>query len=89
MSLGFSSIRRQTLFYAIVFFVASLCTSLGISYYYLHRENITDQYLYQQNVLNFSLQELEDNIFYSKISELSSTALSTCRSLPLKMKRLR
>ena len=75
MSLGFSSIRRQTLFYAIVFFVASLCTSLGISYYYLHRENVTDQYLYQQNVLNFSLQELEDNIFYSKISELSNLSI--------------
>ncbi len=75
MSLGFSSIRRQTLFYAIIFFVASLCTSLGISYYYLHRENVTDQYLYQQNILNFSLQELEDNIFYSKISELSNLSI--------------
>ena len=75
MSLGFSSIRRQTLFYTMVFFVASLFTSVGISYYYLHRENVTDQYLLQQNTLNFCLQELEDNIFYSKISELSNLSI--------------
>ena len=75
MSLGFSSIRRQTLFYTMVFFVASLFTSVGISYYYLHRENVTDQYLLQQNTLNFCLQELKDNIFYSKISELSNLSI--------------
>ena len=75
MRLGFSSIRRQTLFYAIVFFVASLCTSVGVSYYYLHRENVIDQFLLQQNTLNFCLQELEDNIFYSKISELSNLSI--------------
>lgn len=75
MSLGFSSIRRQMIFYAMAFFMASLCTSVGISYYYLNRENVTDQYLMQQTSLNFCLQELENNIFYSKISELSNLSI--------------
>lgn len=71
----FSSIRRRTLFYSTTFFMASLCTSVGISYYYLNRENVIEQYLLQQNTLNFCLQELENNIFYSKLSELSNLSI--------------
>lgn len=72
---SFSSIKRRALFYSAVIFCVPMCIMVGFSYSYLHRNQINLHHLQQQNTLNFCMQELENNIFYSKISELSNLSI--------------
>lgn len=75
MLIKFSSLRRKMLFYATALFCLPLFVCISFSYIYLHRENINNQYLLQQNMMIMCKKELEDNIFYSKISELSNLSI--------------
>ena len=75
MLIKFSSLRRKMLFYATALFCLPLFVCISFSYIYLHRENINNQYLQQQNMLIMCEKELKDNIFYSKISELSNLSI--------------
>lgn len=67
--------QRRVLFFSAAFFCIPLFIYMCFSYIYLHRDHINNQYLLQQNTLNFCLQELDNNIFYSKISELSNLSI--------------
>lgn len=71
----FSSLRRKMLFYSTALFCIPLFVCISFSYIYLHRENINNQYLMQQNMLIMCMQELKNNIFFSKISELSNLSI--------------
>ena len=51
MLIKFSSLRRKMLFYATALFCLPLFVCISFSYIYLHRENINNQYLQQQNML--------------------------------------
>lgn len=60
---------------------SSLCLTIPvlgmvvISYIYWQHKQEQEHYLLQQNALNFCLQDLDNSIFYSRVSELSNLSI--------------
>lgn len=75
MRINFLSIQRKFLFYSTACFCIPLLIEIIFAYFYLHREHVNTQYLMQQNTLSYCNQVLTNNIFYSKVSELSNLSV--------------
>ena len=75
MRINFLSIQRKFLFYSTACFCIPLLIEIVFAYFYLHREHVNTQYLMQQNTLSYCNQVLTNNIFYSKVSELSNLSV--------------
>lgn len=75
MKLSFRSLKSRTLAIAFIVFAIPIAFYMLVSYWFISKSVEERQFLYQHNTLNFCLQELKTDLFYSKISGLNNLAL--------------
>lgn len=75
MSFKFSSLKKRMLVYSSLCLTIPVFGMVAMSYIYWQQKQEQDHYLLQQNALNFCLQDLENSIFYSRVSELSNLSI--------------
>ena len=75
MRINFSSLSTRALILTTVFTIALVGSIMGVSHIYWKQRQEAEHYLMQQQTINFCLQDLDNSVFYSRISELSNLSI--------------
>ena len=75
MRINFSSLSTRALILTTVFTIALVGSIMGVSHTYWKQKQEAEHYLMQQQTINFCLQDLDNSVFYSRISELSNLSI--------------
>lgn len=75
MRINFSSLTSRALFFSTIFTLAIVSSVLVVSHIYWKQRQEAEHYLMQQHAINFCLQDLDNSVFYSRVSELSNLSI--------------
>ena len=75
MRLNITSLKSRMLLVSSLSLTIPVVGMVLISYGYWDKRQQEEQFLQQQHALNFCIQDLENSIFYSRVSELSNLSI--------------